>query len=106
MKMCAQPWPSVKVHRGTINHGAWSPLKATISSIADSSGLSTATVDRVINGRPGVSAANRQRVMEAAQQLGYLPTAGAVDASVAPGPSGVLSADRRERLHGRPRAAS
>ncbi len=57
---------------------SWAPLKATISSIAESSGLSTATVDRAINGRPGVSAANRQRVMEAAQQLGYLPTAGAV----------------------------
>ena len=42
------------------------------------SGLSSATVDRVINGRPGVSAANRQRVMEAAQEVGYLPTLGAV----------------------------
>ncbi|TIW20665.1 MAG: LacI family DNA-binding transcriptional regulator, partial [Mesorhizobium sp.] len=37
-------------------------------------GLSTATVDRVLNNRPGASAANRQRVMEAAKHLGYLPT--------------------------------
>ena len=40
--------------------------------------MSTATVDRVLNNRAGVSAANRQRVMEAAKQLGYLPMADAV----------------------------
>ena len=49
------------------------PMKATVSDIAKSCGLSTATVDRVLNNRPGASAANRQRVMEAAKQLGYLP---------------------------------
>lgn len=48
-------------------------MKATVSDIAKSCGLSTATVDRVLNNRPGASAANRQRVMEAAKQLGYLP---------------------------------
>ncbi|MER9635616.1 LacI family DNA-binding transcriptional regulator [Mesorhizobium sp. M0228] len=48
-------------------------MKATVSDIARSCGLSTATVDRVLNNRPGASAANRQRVMEAAKQLGYLP---------------------------------
>ncbi|HET6158636.1 MAG TPA: LacI family DNA-binding transcriptional regulator [Dongiaceae bacterium] len=53
-------------------------MKATVSDIAESCGLSTATVDRVLNNRAGVSAANRQRVMEAAKQLGYLPVAGAV----------------------------
>ncbi|MBZ9990655.1 LacI family DNA-binding transcriptional regulator [Mesorhizobium sp. BH1-1-5] len=49
-------------------------MKATVTDIARSCGLSTATVDRVLNNRPGASAANRQRVMEAAKQLGYLPT--------------------------------
>lgn len=49
-------------------------MKATVADIAKSCGLSTATVDRVLNNRPGASAANRQRVMEAAKQLGYLPT--------------------------------
>ncbi|MBW8909374.1 MAG: LacI family DNA-binding transcriptional regulator [Mesorhizobium sp.] len=49
-------------------------MKATVADIARSCGLSTATVDRVLNNRPGASAANRQRVMEAAKQLGYLPT--------------------------------
>ncbi|MDX8514773.1 LacI family DNA-binding transcriptional regulator [Mesorhizobium captivum] len=49
-------------------------MKATVADIARGCGLSTATVDRVLNNRPGASAANRQRVMEAAKQLGYLPT--------------------------------
>lgn len=53
-------------------------MKATMQDISAASGLSTATVDRALNNRPGVSAANRQRVLEAAQQLGYLPTLGAV----------------------------
>jgi LacI family transcriptional regulator len=53
-------------------------MKVTVSAIAQSCGLSTATVDRALNNRPGISAANRQRVMEAAQRLGYLPMAGAV----------------------------
>ncbi len=53
-------------------------MKATVSDIAKSCGLSTATVDRVLNNRAGVSAANRQRVMEAAKQLGYLPVVDAI----------------------------
>lgn len=48
--------------------------KATITDIARAAEVSTATVDRVLNGRPGVSAANRQRVRTAAKSLGYLPT--------------------------------
>ncbi|WP_246661352.1 LacI family DNA-binding transcriptional regulator [Rhizobium sp. MHM7A] len=50
--------------------------KATITDIARKSGLSTATVDRVLNDRGGVSAANRQRVLRAAKELGYLPSEG------------------------------
>lgn len=48
--------------------------KATIPDIARMAEVSTATVDRVLNGRPGVSAANRQRVKIAAKALGYLPS--------------------------------
>ncbi|MEO6300141.1 MAG: LacI family DNA-binding transcriptional regulator [Paracoccaceae bacterium] len=48
--------------------------KATITDIATKACVSTATVDRVLNGRAGVSAANRQRVYTAAKALGYLPT--------------------------------
>lgn len=47
--------------------------RATIADIASMAEVSTATVDRVLNGRPGVSAANRQRVQVAARALGYLP---------------------------------
>lgn len=50
--------------------------KATIIDIATRAGVSTATVDRVLNGRAGVSAANRQRVQMAAKALGYLPSEG------------------------------
>jgi len=48
--------------------------KATITDIATRAEVSTATVDRVLNGRAGVSAANRQRVNMAAKALGYLPS--------------------------------
>jgi LacI family transcriptional regulator len=49
-------------------------MKSTITDVAKAAGLSTATVDRVLNNRPGVSAANRHRVYDAARRLGYLPT--------------------------------
>lgn len=52
--------------------------KSTIIDVARSAGMSTATVDRALNGRAGVSAANRQRVLQAARDLGYLPFAGMV----------------------------
>lgn len=52
--------------------------KATIPDIARRAGLSTATVDRALNGRKGVSAANRHRVLKAAEELGVLPTEGMV----------------------------
>ncbi len=51
---------------------------STIADIARRAGVSTATVDRALNGRRGVSAANRQRVLTAARDLGYLPSEGMV----------------------------
>jgi LacI family transcriptional regulator len=50
--------------------------RTTIPDIARTAGVSTATVDRALNGRAGVSAANRQRVLRAARDLGYLPSEG------------------------------
>ncbi|AKJ67216.1 LacI family transcription regulator [Pandoraea thiooxydans] len=47
--------------------------RARIPDIAQSAGVSTATVDRVLNGRGGVRAQTAQRVMQVAAQLGYLP---------------------------------
>jgi LacI family transcriptional regulator len=52
--------------------------KTTIADIARGAGVSTATVDRVLNGRVGVSPANRQRVLQTARGLGYLPFEGMV----------------------------
>lgn len=50
--------------------------RATIADIARIAQVSTATVDRVLNAREGVSAANRLRVMRAARDLQYLPVEG------------------------------
>lgn len=50
--------------------------RATIADIARLAQVSTATVDRVLNNRPGASAANRTRVMRAARELQYLPVDG------------------------------
>jgi len=52
--------------------------RATLIDIAQVAGVSTATVDRALNSRPGVSATNRQRVMSAARTLGYVPSDGMV----------------------------
>ncbi|MDQ8726872.1 LacI family DNA-binding transcriptional regulator [Bradyrhizobium sp. LHD-71] len=45
---------------------------ARIEDVAHLSGVSTATVDRVLNQRPGVRAITVQRVLKAAGELGYL----------------------------------
>lgn len=48
------------------------PLKATVQEIAARSGVSTATVDRVLNSRGGVRADKSRRVLEVAMALGYI----------------------------------
>ena len=45
--------------------------KRTVNDVAKEAGLSTATVDRVLNERPGVSVATRRKVKQAALKLGY-----------------------------------
>lgn len=47
-------------------------MKVTIRDVAAAAGLSRATVDRVLNNRPGVKARSRHLVLEAAARLGYL----------------------------------
>lgn len=44
-----------------------------MTDIAKEAGVSLMTVSRVINGKPDVSAATRQRVLEIADRLGYRP---------------------------------
>jgi LacI family transcriptional regulator len=46
--------------------------RPTIVDVAQHAGVSTATVDRVLNGRQGVRAPTVQRVMRSAAQLGYV----------------------------------
>lgn len=45
--------------------------RPTLADIAAELGLSTMTVSRALNGKPGVGAQTRRRVLEVAEQLGY-----------------------------------
>lgn len=48
-------------------------MAATINDIARKLNISTATVSRALNDRPGVSSELRQKVLEAAQEIGFVP---------------------------------
>lgn len=47
-------------------------MKPTVHDIASRAGVSLATVDRVLNRRPGVSARTRQKVDQAVSELGFV----------------------------------
>lgn len=47
-------------------------MKPTVHDIAREAGVSLATVDRVLNGRPGVRAPTRERVQKAVETLGFV----------------------------------
>lgn len=47
--------------------------KATIRDVAELAGVSISTVHQALNDKPGVSAATRERIRAAAEQLGYQP---------------------------------
>jgi LacI family transcriptional regulator len=47
-------------------------VRSTLTDIAREAGVSAATVDRVLNNRPGVRARTREIVIEMAQRLGYI----------------------------------
>ncbi|MGW9229502.1 LacI family DNA-binding transcriptional regulator [Pseudorhizobium sp. NPDC055634] len=47
-------------------------MKPTVHDIARLAGVSLATVDRVLNGRPGVRSVTREKVNEAIASLGYV----------------------------------
>ncbi len=50
----------------------------TLKDIAKAAGVSINTVSRALNGKPDVNAQTRQRVMEAANALGYVPNKSAL----------------------------
>lgn len=47
-------------------------VRSTLTDIAREAGVSTATVDRVLNNRSGVRSRTREIVLETAQRLGYI----------------------------------
>jgi LacI family transcriptional regulator len=57
-------------------------MRATITDIAREAGVSTATVDRVLNDRSGVRTRTRDRVLSAARQVGYLADGGSPSAGM------------------------
>ena len=52
-------------------------MKVTIDDVVKKSGLSYVTVSRVISNSPNVRESNRKRVMDAIEELGYIPSAAA-----------------------------
>ena len=57
------------------------PTKATIADVAKAAGVSTGTVSRVLNERPGVRAQTKAQVLAAIEALGYKPDAAARELS-------------------------
>src|SRR5918911_2417298 len=51
--------------------------RPTIADVARRAGVSPAAVSFAVNGRPGVSPATRERILEVAQELGWRPSASA-----------------------------
>lgn len=51
-------------------------LDVTIADVAKLARVSKMSVSRVLNGQAGVSEATRQRILEAVEQLGYVPNPG------------------------------
>ncbi|AHK04209.1 putative xylose regulator from LacI family [Agrobacterium tumefaciens LBA4213 (Ach5)] len=54
------------------SNGTGGNMKPTVHDIAERAGVSLATIDRVLNMRPGVHAATRARVEAAIAELGYV----------------------------------
>ncbi|WP_290050014.1 LacI family DNA-binding transcriptional regulator [Amycolatopsis solani] len=51
--------------------------RLTIADIADAAGVSTGAVSYALNGKPGVSAATRERVLQIADSMGWRPSTAA-----------------------------
>ncbi|MER8745011.1 LacI family DNA-binding transcriptional regulator [Mesorhizobium sp. M1004] len=67
-------------------------MRSTLTDIAREAGVSAATVDRVLNNRPGVRARTREIVLEMAHRLGYIAE-GPNGAPPRPSPGEVIRLD-------------
>ncbi len=77
-------------------------MRATVYDIAAAAGVSLATVDRVLNRRPGVRLVTREKVEAAIRDIGYVRDVAAGQSCQGPRLSaGVHPADRRQFLHAR-----
>ena len=47
------------------------PTRARLADLATAAGVSTATVSRVLNGKPGVAKTTRAQVISTIEALGY-----------------------------------
>src|SRR3954453_4923052 len=66
-----------QVRAGTNRRMGGERRRPTIRDVAERAGVSTAAVSFGLNGRPGVGADTRERIFEAAAELGWTPTASA-----------------------------
>ncbi len=57
-------------------------MKFTITDVARMSGVSTGTVSRVLNNKPGVKPSTREKVQKIVSQLGFIPESAARDLSL------------------------
>lgn len=48
-------------------------MKMTMKNIAELCGISRGTVDRALNGRPGIKEETRQKIIRVASEIGYVP---------------------------------
>src|SRR5262245_35917279 len=69
----------VRDQQSAVPRRGWT--RASIWDVANSAGVSHMTVSRVVNGRPGVADATRQRVLRAIEELDYRPSRAARDLS-------------------------
>ncbi|WP_246485965.1 LacI family DNA-binding transcriptional regulator [Kribbella qitaiheensis] len=64
--------------------------RPTISDVARAAGVSIAVVSYALNGRPGVSAATRERVLRIADEFGWRPNAAASSLRTGPRAAGLV----------------
>ena len=78
--------------------------RATVHDVARAAGVSLATVDRVLNGRPGVRAATAEKVEAAIAEIGFQRDLSRLAAGAGPRSQAHLHHSRwLQRIHGEPR---